>query len=320
MVAKRFGLAVLVVVTILAMAPLASAQNAGIFCTAAQPTCGVGCNPCGQGFWMGLGVRKFINSFTSFQVSPNIGIRVPVGRERSEWPLDQWYGAAKLGYCRGPVGVVVDYMATLSSGSGTRAQETSWDPTDGTVILFGKGNSKPRGSVVDIAATWTLPIPASKCEESPFAVAAVVGYRHQNFKFSLANLTDNFPNGGVLRFPGIDLEFAQHYDHWYIGGILTRSIDLGSLMGRGGSCDPSYGFVCSIQADYAYVRANNNADDFVHWVLVPERKILLARPTISAPKADACISTPAWLWTRVSASRSSWRVISRGSPHTGSRN
>jgi hypothetical protein len=267
MVAKRFGLAVLVVVTILAMAPMASAQNAGIFCPPAGGSCGVGCDPCGQGFWMGLGVRKYINSFTSFELPSNVGLAVPVGKARYEWPLDQLYGAIKLGYCRGPVGIAVDYMSTFGSSSGKKAQETYWDAEDSTVTLFGTGTAKHRGSVFDVAATWALPIAASKCEEPACGVAAVVGFRQQSFRYNMKDLNDNDESTTPRRrYPGEVEDFGQYYTHWYIGGILTKCFDIGSLMG--GCCPPSHKFLFAFQGDYAFVRANNNLADFVHYVYV----------------------------------------------------
>ncbi len=266
MVAKRFGLAVLAVVTILAVAPLASAQNAGIICTAAQPTCGVGCDTCGQGFWMGFGVRKFINSFTSAEAPRNLNLQEAAGRTKLEWPLDQWYGAVKLGYCRGPVGIVVDYMAALSSGSGIKAQETYWDAQDQSVTLFGKGSANPRGSVFDIAATWALPIPSSKCEDPVCGIAAVVGFRQQGFRYSMTGEYDNDETGRQqpIRYRGETAQFGQYHTHWYVGGILTKAFDPGTLLGGTRCYAQSYPCVLAFQADYAYVRSNNNLADYVH--------------------------------------------------------
>jgi hypothetical protein len=267
MVAKRFGVALFVAVTVLAVVPMAGAQATGIFGAPAGTSCGMACDPCGQGFWMGLGVRKYINSFTSFEVPPSLLLTPAVGKARFEWPLDQLYGAVKLGYNKGSVGIIVDYMATFGSGGGTKAQETYWDADDGNVTLFGKGKPNHRGSVFDIAATWALPIAANKCQEPDFGLLAVAGYRQQIFRFSMKDLNEN--DGDPQSYPGIVEEFGQYYSHWYLGGILTKSFDFGSLIG-GSCCPPSYKFLLALQADYGFLRGNNNLADFVHYRYVTE--------------------------------------------------
>jgi hypothetical protein len=265
MVAKRLALAVLVTLTILAMmAPMSYGQGLSFFGPNSGATCGAACDPCGQGFWMGLGVRKYINSFTSFEFPGRLlGNTNPPGKARFEWPLDQLFGVVRLGYDRGPVGVVVDYMATCGSGSGTRAQETYWDVDDGTVTLFGKGRVAPRSYVLDIGFTYALPVAAKACEEPPFGLAAIVGFRQQTYRYTMKDSTDNIP-GATVSNRGDDIDFGQYYTHWYIGGIFTKAFDLASMMG--GCYPPQYRFLFAFQADYAYVKANNNAADYVHWI------------------------------------------------------
>lgn len=260
---KRFGLAVLAVLTVLAMAPHASAQALSFFGPNTAATYGSACDTCGQGFWMGLGVRKYISSFTSFQFpGRQLGNTNPPGQARFEWPLDQWFGVVRMGYDRGPVGVVVDYMSTFGSGSGTKAQETYWDVDDGTVALFGRGRVAPRASVLDIGFTYALPVPAKSCEDPAFGLAAVAGFRQHSYRFTMKDSTDNIP-GATIRNPGDDVDFSQYYTHYYIGGIFTKAFDLGAMLG--GCYPPSYRFLFAFQADYAYVKGNNNAADYVHW-------------------------------------------------------
>jgi hypothetical protein len=216
MVAKRMGFAVLVAVTILAMVPLANAQGLSFFGpnTGATFGPGSGCDTCGQGFWMGLGVRKYVDGFTSFQFpGRDFAIANSPGKARFEWPLDQWFGVIRLGYDRGPVGVVVDYMATCGSGSGTKAQQTYWDVDDGTVALFGRGRVAPRANVFDLGFTYALPIPAKSCEEPSFGLAAIVGFRQQTYRYTLKDSNDNIP-GSTINNRGDDVEFGQYYTHY----------------------------------------------------------------------------------------------------------
>jgi hypothetical protein len=268
MVAKKFGFVVIVAVAILATVPLASAQGFGTFGSNTGATCGAACDPCGQGFCMGLGVRKYINSFTSYQISANPTLTVPTGKTRVEWPWDQLYGVVKLSYNRGCVGIVLDYSAPFDSHAGIKAQETYWDAGDGTVTLFGKAKGKPRGQLIDIAATWCLPLSTNSCEEPTVQVSAVAGYRNHRYGFSMTGLTDSDESGNPpTTYPGVVAEFAQYYHHWYIGGILTKCFDLGSVFGSS-SCSPGFPLVVSFQADYAWVKGNNNYADYVHWVWV----------------------------------------------------
>ena len=264
MVARRIGFAVIVAVAVLAMVPSVNAQGLSFFGPNTGATFGPGCNPCGQGFWVGLGVRKYVDGFTSFEFpGRQLANTNPPGKARFEWPLDQWFGVVRLGYDRGPVGVVVDYMATCNSGSGTKAQETYWDVDDGTVTLFGKGKVKPRAYVLDIGFTYALPLPASSCEEPSFGLAAVFGFREQTYRYTMKDSNDNIP-GATVNNRGDDVDFGQYYTHYYIGGIFTKAFDLGEMMG--GCYPPSYRFLFAFQADYAYVKANNNAADYVHWI------------------------------------------------------
>jgi len=207
-------------------------------------------------FSIALGVRRYINSFTSYQFpDPDMPQSDPLSR--LEWPWEQTVGVVKLGYALSGLELKFDAAATLFLPSFLKAQDSDWeDPNNPSQkTTFSEGKAKPRMWTFDGCVAFNMP--------SVPIVKAVLGYRAQQFSFTYADVlqgsiwdedTQTYRPVTVLDFlPGPSIEFTEYYKHWYGGGILSTSLDLG-FVAQGLA---SRQLMLKFQADYAYVKANN---------------------------------------------------------------
>jgi hypothetical protein len=260
MAAQRLAVMLVAAVAIMAAAGLSPAQEiAGAVTTAYGPV-DLQRVDRDQGFCVSLGVRKYINSFTSYQF-PDPGTPLnPISR--LEWPWEQTYLAAKTGYAFRSFELTLDAACTASVLSSLKAQDSDWlDAVNpGQKIVFSDGKAKPRGWTVDLCTSVPLPI-------LPY-LKGVLGFRRQQFSFTYTDFlqstigvfdaNDNFigyaPVVSRDFAPGAGIEFTESYKHWYAGGIASRTFNLGDIAGFGSST----AFVLRFQVDLAYVTANNH--------------------------------------------------------------
>jgi hypothetical protein len=229
-------------------------------------------------FYASFGLRKYINSFTSYQFpDPEQPQLDPLSR--LEWPWEQTAGVVKLGYVMNGLEVKFDFASTLIVPSFLKAQDSDWeDPNNpGQKTTFSDAKAKPRLWAFDGGVAFDIrPMPVLK---------AVVGYRAQQFTFTYTdmlqgtiwdNSTQTYRPVAVFDYvSGPAIEFSQYYQHWYGGGILTTSFD---LEGIAQSLAP-WQLVCKFQGDYAYVKANNS--DF-HVLRTPGPRFTAERTTGSS--------------------------------------
>jgi hypothetical protein len=204
-------------------------------------------------FYGSVGVRKYINSFTSYQF-PGIPPTVFNPISRLEWPWEQLFGVVRLGKGSGDIQFTLEVAATLDTFSNLKAQDSDWiwpgDPNQKSV--FSEGKAKPRGWTFDGSLSYPVPGLSS--------VRAVAGYRAQQWKFSYTDATQfqAFDDTGPvvvppLFLPGIGIEFSEYYKMLYGGGILTLGAGLGRVSPRLASVQLMF----TGQGDFAGVRGWN---------------------------------------------------------------
>ncbi len=181
-------------------------------------------SPGKDAFHVSFGLRKYINSFTSYQY-PNAFSPFQDPLSRLEWPWEQICWVAKADRSYGSLRVNLEYATSRGGFSDLKAQDSDWTgepfpPWQKTI--FSQGKDRPRCWTVDLSLSHAVP-------RVPW-LRAVGGYRAQQFKFTYydlkrADLLGRLP----ARFPGEAIAFSQYYKHWYVGGTLPVVLELGSL-------------------------------------------------------------------------------------------
>jgi len=222
-----------------------------------------------------LGVRKYINSFTSYEFpNPENGAQDPLSR--LEWPWEQNYAVITLGWLGEPLELNFEYATTLTLLSKLRAQDSDWeDPANPTQkTTFSEGKAKPRGWTFDGNAAMRLPLVTGLP-----ALKVIVGYRAQQFRFTYTDVLQGSifdPGSGYIPtvyefLPGAVIEFSEYYKHYYAGAIVSLDRNLPLPLGGGAAR-----LQVKVQGDYGYVRANN--EDF-HVLRTPGPRFTMERTT-----------------------------------------
>ena len=199
-----------------------------------------------------VGLRKYLNSFTSWQLPANAGPQDPISR--LEYPWDQTFLAVRCSTAYTGLEINLEWSGTLSTLSNPKAQDSDWeDPQNASQkTTFSEAEAKPRCWMADLS--FNVAIPGFSF------MRGVAGYRVSQFKFTN---TDGYQFGiydsGVyewysLPLPGPSIEFSQYYKHLYAGGILDTSINLSKIF-NGLTVPP---LLVRIQADASYVTANSH--------------------------------------------------------------
>jgi hypothetical protein len=206
------------------------------------------CDPA-SGFLATLGVRKYINSFTSYQFPDPPGGEIGSNPlSRLEWPWDQLYGVARLGKNYQSFGVEIEYASTALLGSSLKAQDSDWtDPANpNQKTVFSDARAKPRGWTLDVCGT--IPVPDISY------VKGVLGFRAQQFNFTYTDLLQRELGLPPEFVPGEGIEFTEYYKHCYVGGLVSGLIPMGVLTER----LASVALFVKAQLDWGYVTANNH--------------------------------------------------------------
>ena len=176
----------------------------------------------GQGYFGSIGVRKYINSFTSEQW-PNPFHPEVDPESRLEWPWEQVVGVIKAGYASPAWDIKFVYASTLLTASSLKAQDSDWtdlnNPNQKTT--FSDAEAKPR--------IWTFD--ASLAPVMTPLLKGVVGLRIQQFRFTYTDMLQRSLDPALNNryFPGAVFDFSQYYYQYYGGGILTVALDFGAL-------------------------------------------------------------------------------------------
>lgn len=208
-----------------------------------------------------VGVRKYFNSFTSWQLSALAGPQDPISR--LEYPWDQTFLAVRASTAHMGLEVNMEWSGTLSVLSNPKAQDSDWlDPENpNQKTTFSEAEAKPRCWIVDLSCTMEIP---------GFSfMKGIAGYRVSQFKFTN---TDGYQYEiydyltGIYQWsstplPGAVIEFSQYYKHLYAGGIFNTSINFGKIFNRL-TISP---LLVRIQGDASYVTGNSHDEHLLRY-------------------------------------------------------
>jgi hypothetical protein len=193
-----------------------------------------------------IGVKKFINSFTSYQF-PN---PFPPGQDplsRLEFPIDQWFLGLQHDYLSQSWSLSLQFWVNVNRESKLKMQDSDWDddmlPFQKTIFSESQCRMN-RGLVFDAGV-------ATAIVDRVRFVRAVMGWRYQNFFFTTHDGYQAVFGDGVVPLPGDGIEFSQTFYQAYFGAKLQ------------GEWNPPLmrGFLpralIGVQADYAIVTARN---------------------------------------------------------------
>lgn len=201
-----------------------------------------------------VGLRKYFNSFTSWQLPASTGSQNPISR--LEYPWDQTFLAIRGSVAYPGLAVNMEWSGTLNVLSSQKAQDSDWldarNPNQKTT--FSEAEAEPRSWTADFSCNIQAPGFSS--------LRGVLGYRLSQFKFTN---TDGYQYGIYddetdqygyysIPLPGPFIEFSQYYKHIYVGGILKSSLDSGQIFG-GWRLPP---LLYRLQADASYVTGNGH--------------------------------------------------------------
>lgn len=191
-----------------------------------------------QETYVTLGLRKYINSFTSKQFPSEPWAADSFDpRSRLEFPWQQTFGVIKLGVNYYGIQASLEGAATLFVSTEPMIQDSDWtDPTNpGQKTIFSVGNNFPRCWTGDASIGYSIP-------GFPL-VQWSLGYRIQRFHFTWMDGEER-----RLGDPHIDylhgevIQFSQSYDIGYVGGAICSALpynlvarlggDVGSVMGK----------------------------------------------------------------------------------------
>jgi hypothetical protein len=193
-----------------------------------------------------LGLRKFINSFTSYQF-PNPFPPNQDPLSRLEFPIDHWFVGMKGSYCRSVFTVIGEGWTNLNRTSGAEMQDSDWDdetmPFQKTIFSSSKC-ALNRSWLGDVG----LAIGRSS---STASVRPIGGYRIQSFNFTTYDGVQMDLAGTVTELPGNGIDFQQVYHHFYLGGLFATSLGGGGYFG----CPST--IQLTVQGDVAAINGRN---------------------------------------------------------------
>lgn len=211
--------------------------------------------PSGQSsyFNLTLAIRKYLNSFTSWQFPNARGPQDPLSR--LEYPWDQTFMAIRGNASYSSLEVNVEWSGTLNVASNPKAQDSDWTFGDlpNQKTLFDEAEANPRCWILDLSCNMVTPL--------PFPVRGVLGYRTSNFKFTFGDGYFNSMDPAYESGPeyGARIEFIQYYQQLYAGAILETVSNATELF-RSLQLPP---LTLRLQADASYVIGKNHDDHVV---------------------------------------------------------
>jgi outer membrane protease len=200
-----------------------------------------------NGYFAGAGLRKYVNSFTSYQFANPY----PPGQDplsRLEFPIDQWFFALKTGYAGPGWSAEIYGLTNITGVSRAMMQDSDWTDGDnpGQKTVFSESHCKMNGGfVVDlkVEAAWRFN------PESRFRPLA--GWRVQRFSFTTFDGIQFEQGAAPLELPGEGIEFKQTFYHYYGGAAFRHAFDGGRytfLLPR---------MTLDMAVDYGFVTAGN---------------------------------------------------------------
>ena len=210
-----------------------------------------------------VGLRKYFNSFTSWQLPANNGPQDPISR--LEYPWDQTFLAIRGSTVYSGLEVNIEWSGTLSAFSNPKAQDSDWEDSNkpGQKTTFSESEAMPRCWIMDLSCNMQVP--------GLTFLRGVAGYRTSQFKFtntdgyqySIFNDQTRVYESYSQPLPGATIEFSKYYHHLYAGGILDTVLNLREMSNRL-TVSP---LLLRIQADAAYVTGSSHDQHLLRYVL-----------------------------------------------------
>ncbi|MBI5569946.1 MAG: omptin family outer membrane protease [Desulfomonile tiedjei] len=206
--------------------------------------------PAREGYYYAPGIRKFFNSFTSYQF-PNPFSPGQDPLSRLEFPIDQWFAGLQAGCESRYWALDGQVWVNATRESAKRMQDSDWD--DETLpfqkTIFSESHCRlNRGLLGDIKVAFATPLDGIINFGNLWPV---VGYRYQQFYFTThdGEQTELGGSSGSLEGDGID--FEQTFHQLYLGARAKCSLD--SLLSAWLPAEATL----EAQFDYALVRGKN---------------------------------------------------------------
>lgn len=208
-----------------------------------------------------VGLRKYFNSFTSWQLPSKEGPQDPLSR--LEYPWDQTFLAIGASASYYNLEAKLEWSGTLGVLSNPKAQDSDWlDPyNQDQKTTFSEGQAKPQCWIMDLSLNGQIP--------GISFLSAVAGYRLSQFKFTntdgyqynIFNERTRSYEFSSIPLPGAFIEFSQYYKQLYGGAILNSSMDLGAIS-RGFRLPP---VLLRLQADASYVTGDSHDEHLLRY-------------------------------------------------------
>ncbi len=194
-----------------------------------------------------IGIKKFINSYTSYQFSnPLPPFQDPLSR--LEFPIDQWFLGLSGKYETRLWAARAEGWVNLSRESGLKMQDSDWDddadPTQKTIFSESACRLN-KGLLFDTYLAISMPWTVFS------SVKPLLGYRYQYFYFTTHDGAQADLAGNVLDLPGDGIDFKQTFNHVYFGGVFNTSFNLGPTSSIFPTLD------LELEVDYALIHAKN---------------------------------------------------------------
>lgn len=207
----------------------------------------LGYSPWSSGNHYSIGMKKFFNSFTSYQF-PNPFPPQQDPLSRLEFPIDQWFIGVISGYHTPSWSLFGQFWTNLNRESALRMQDSDWDdetrPFQKTI--FSESDCRLNRSVLfDVGLSVKIPV-VSQVEVRP-----VLGFRYQYFFFTTHDGEQMTLAGDIVDLPGDGIDFKQTFYHYYVGAACRTTVDITRSLRLPGP------LVLDVQCDYALVTARN---------------------------------------------------------------
>jgi hypothetical protein len=192
-----------------------------------------------QGFYVNPGIKKFINSFASYEYPYAPGF---VGKSRLEFPIDNWFGGIQFNYASNRLSFNAEIWWCLNEKIALKMQDSDWEDgifsPDQKTAFSESSNRMPQSYLLDINADW---------EVSSSAVASlrpVAGVRYQKFHFIAGD-------GFQWSLPGSSFPTEPLNGDVYDDSFTFLQFYLGAKSGLW--LGP---LVVTLQADYGWLKAD----------------------------------------------------------------
>jgi hypothetical protein len=200
------------------------------------------------GFYVDPSIRKFINSFASYQFpDPNTGTDPA---SRLEFPIDNWFIGIQFRRIFTTMSFNLEFCTRLNQTTGLKMQDSDWDQ-------FGKTTFSE--SEQRLAEGYLLDINADFAAVSWFGgdLRPVLGFRWQTFRFIAGDgfqFSLDAKEIGPLAGDSFDVRFT--FQHYYVGA--RSHLNLGRL---GVSLQGDYGWLTAKDADRHLLRGDRITTD-----------------------------------------------------------